>query len=79
VTAAEMQNIAMKLSGTLYVRYAIHRKTMLLECLGPNRQPQRVLPLERLGFVWDADLGLHWIVRTHEKERACEGKRSEKL
>jgi hypothetical protein len=55
VTAAELQNIAMRLSGTLYVRHTLHRKMMTLECLG---------------FTWDAGAGLHWIARTREKERA---------
>jgi hypothetical protein len=70
VTAAELQDIAMRLSGTLYVRHTLHRKTMTLECLGPDRRPRRVLPLERLGFTWDSGAGLHWIARTREKERA---------
>jgi hypothetical protein len=77
VTAAELQDIAMRLSGTLYVRHTLYPKSMTLECLGPNRQPRQVLELKRIGFVWDADLGLHWIQRTHENVRACEGKRSE--
>jgi hypothetical protein len=70
VTAAELQNIAMRLSGNLYVRHMLYPKSMTLECLGPNRRPRRVLPLERLGFTWDAGAGLHWIARTREKVRA---------
>lgn len=69
MTAAELQNLAMRLSENLYVRHTLHRKTMALECLGPDRKPRRVLPLERMGFTWDADHGVHWIVRTREEVR----------
>jgi hypothetical protein len=65
-----MQNIAMRLSGTLYVRHTLHPKSMTLECLRPDRRPRRVLSLERLGFTWDAGEGLHWIARTRDKERS---------